>query len=126
MHPLVAVADCRYQASVDRHISDSPDKPPEATPGPVDFAHDEDGANSALSFRDFRLFLAMRLPSNLASQMQSVAIGWQIYDITHRPLDLGFVGLAQFLPVFGLALVSGHVADRFDRRIVLALCFGIQ
>jgi MFS family permease len=81
---------------------------------------------SALAYRDFRLFIAMRVPAILATQIQSVAVGWQVYDITHRPLDLGFVGLAQFVPVFGLALVSGHVADRFDRRLVLALCLAVQ
>jgi MFS family permease len=58
----------------------------------------------------------------LAMQMQSVAIGWQIYAITRRPLDLAWVGLAQFLPAFGLALVTGHVADRFERRSILKVC----
>ncbi len=81
---------------------------------------------SALSFREFRLFLGMRLLGGVAVQMQSVAVGWQIYDITHRPLALGLVGLAQFLPVFGLALVAGHVADQFDRRRILIGCFALQ
>ena len=58
--------------------------------------------------------------------MQSVAIGWQVYDLTHRPLDLGFVGLAQFLPGLGLALIAGYVVDRYDRRLVLALCTGLE
>jgi MFS family permease len=80
----------------------------------------------ALSFRDFRFFLAMRLPTSLAVQMQSVAVGWQVYDISHKPLSLGLVGLAQFLPVFGFALVAGHVADRFDRRRILMACIGLQ
>jgi hypothetical protein len=44
--------------------------------------------------------------------MQAVAVGWQVYELTQRPLDLGLVGLAQFLPAFGLALITGHVADR--------------
>lgn len=81
---------------------------------------------SALSFRDFRFFLAMRLPAALAVQMQSVAVGWQVYDISHSPLSLGLVGLAQFLPIFGLALIAGHVADRFDRRRILTACIGVQ
>jgi MFS family permease len=80
----------------------------------------------ALSFRDFRFFLAIRLPTALAVQMQSVAVGWQVYDISHTPLSLGLVGLAQFLPVFGFALVAGHVADRFDRRRILMTCIGLQ
>lgn len=60
----------------------------------------------------------------LALEMQSVAVGWQIYEITHRALDLGYVGLAQFLPGILLFLVSGHVVDRFDRRGILVLCYG--
>jgi len=54
--------------------------------------------------------------------MLNVAVGWQVYAITGRALDLGFVGLAQFVPVAGLTLVAGHVADRFDRRAVLLAC----
>ena len=55
--------------------------------------------------------------------MQSVAVGWQVYEITRRPLDLGLIGLAQFLPGILLFLVSGHVADRFDRRKVVTWCY---
>ncbi len=60
--------------------------------------------------------------SILGMQMQSVAIGWQIYAITGRPLDLAWVGLAQFFPAAGLSLVAGHAADRFDRRRILVAC----
>ena len=56
-------------------------------------------------------------------EMQSVAIGWQVYEITKNPLDLGLVGLAQFLPGVLLFLVSGHVADRYDRRKLLLVCY---
>ena len=59
-----------------------------------------------------------------AQEMQSVAVGWQVYEITKRPLDLGLVGLAQFLPGIFLFLVTGHTADRFDRRKVLTICYG--
>src|SRR6266849_320007 len=59
----------------------------------------------------------------VALEMQSVAIGWQVYEITKRPLDLGFVGLAQFLPGILLILVSGQAADRFDRRTLLVCCY---
>ena len=55
--------------------------------------------------------------------MQSVAVGWQVYEITHRPLDLGLTGLVQFLPGILLFLVAGHVTDRFDRRKLLGLCY---
>src|SRR2546421_7576274 len=58
----------------------------------------------------------------VALEMQSVAVGWQVYEITKRPIDLGLVGLAQFLPGILLFLVAGHVADVFDRRRVLILC----
>ena len=55
--------------------------------------------------------------------MQSVAVGWQIYATTKRALDLGLAGLAQFLPSMLLFLISGHVADRFNRRNVIVLCY---
>jgi len=58
--------------------------------------------------------------------MQAVAVGWQVYDLTRQPLDLGFVGLVQFLPALSFALVSGHVADRYDRRRILALCIFVD
>src|ERR1700691_5127566 len=58
-----------------------------------------------------------------ALEMQSVAVGWQIYEITKRPFDLGLVGLAQFLPGILLFLVSGHAADRRDRRKLLLACY---
>src|SRR5262249_46853638 len=76
---------------------------------------------AAFQYRDFRLTLGARFTSTVAAQMQSVAIGWQVYDLTHRPLDLGLVGLAQFLPVAGLTLITGQAADRFDRRAILLL-----
>src|ERR1035437_1161593 len=59
----------------------------------------------------------------VALEMQSVAVGWQVYEITKRPLDLGYVGLAQFLPTILLFLVAGHAADRFNRRNIVTLCY---
>jgi MFS family permease len=64
--------------------------------------------------------------STIAIQVQAVAVGWQIYDLTHSPLALGLVGLAQFLPMLGLILFAGHAADRYDRRLVLRLCLTVQ
>ena len=52
-----------------------------------------------------------------------MAVGWQVYEITHRPLDLGLTGLVQFLPPVFLFLVAGHVTDRVDRRKLLTLCY---
>src|SRR5437762_2790758 len=77
---------------------------------------------AAFRSRDFRLFQGVRLFSIIAFEMQSVAVGWQVYEITHRPLDLGYVGLAQFLPGVLLFLIAGHAADRFDRRHLLLIC----
>jgi MFS family permease len=75
----------------------------------------------AIRVPSFRQFALGRLCESLAGQMLAVAVGWQVYHLTGRPLDLGFVGLALFLPSVGLALVTGHTADRYDRRLVLAL-----
>ncbi len=77
---------------------------------------------AAFGYRDFRLYQGARFFLTLGIQMQSVAVGWQVYELTHRAIDLGYVGLAQFLPAIGLSLVTGHVADRFDRRRVLLVC----
>ncbi len=74
-----------------------------------------------LSYPDFSRFLFARFFSTLAVQMQSVAVGWQVYAITHDPLDLGFIGLAQFMPFLALILIAGQVADRLDRRLILTL-----
>ena len=62
--------------------------------------------------------------SVLASEMQAVAVGWQIYGLTHRPLDLGLVGLAQFAPGIVLFLIAGHTADRAPRKRILQTCMG--
>src|ERR1700680_4028022 len=77
----------------------------------------------AFQYPSFVLFQTARFCIVLANEMQSVAVGWQIYEITRRPLDLGLVGLAQFLPGILLFLVSGHAADRLDRRNLLLVCY---
>jgi len=59
----------------------------------------------------------------MATEMQSVAVGWQVFEITKRPLDLGYVGLAQFWPTIVLFLAAGHAADRFNRRNIVGLCY---
>lgn len=78
---------------------------------------------AAFQYPSFVLFQTARFCIVLATEMQSVAVGWQVYEITKRPLDLGLVGLAQFLPGILLFLVSGHVADRYDRRNVIVGCY---
>jgi MFS family permease len=77
---------------------------------------------AALRSAPFRLYLLSWLCTNLGAQMLSVAVGWQVYATTHRALDLGYVGLAQFIPAFGFSLPAGHVADRLDRGRVVAVC----
>jgi MFS family permease len=71
-----------------------------------------------VSYTLARFFIVVSL------EMQSVAVGWQVYEITRRPLDLGYVGLAQFAPGFVLFLFAGHAADLFDRRKLLVGCYG--
>ena len=80
---------------------------------------------AAFRHRDFALYCGSRFLSALAIQMQNVAVGWLVYDLTSDPLALGLVGLAGFLPAILLALVTGHVADRFDRRAVLMVCYAV-
>src|SRR5580698_7985957 len=71
--------------------------------------------------RDFSIYLSSRFLTTVAMQVQSVAVGWQIYSITHSALSLGLVGLCQFIPMFLLTLPAGDIADRFDQRRVLSL-----
>src|SRR5580700_4594533 len=78
----------------------------------------------AFTYPDFAVYELALFFIEAALEMQSVAVGWQVYEITKRPLDLGLVGLAQFLPGIVLFLASGHAADRFDRRRLLMSCYG--
>src|SRR6185437_12354737 len=86
----------------------------------------EAGAASAFRSRDFRLYQSARLMSILGGEAQSVAVAWQVYAITHSALDLGFTGLALFVPGLFLMLGAGHVADRFDRRKIILVCYVLQ
>jgi MFS family permease len=78
---------------------------------------------AAFQFAGFRLYQIARFCIVFCTEMQSVAVGWQVYEITRRPLDLGLTGLVQFLPGMLLFLVAGHITDRFDRRKILTLCY---
>ncbi len=86
----------------------------------------EGGYRSAFKSRDFRLYQAARLMVILGAEAQSVAVAWQVYALTHSALDLGFTGLALFLPGLFVMLAAGHAADRYDRRIIILLCYGLQ
>ena len=76
--------------------------------------------------RDFGLHCLSRFATTIASQIQTVAIGWYIYDMTGDAIALGVVGLASFLPAVCLMLVTGYVSDRYDRRLVLAGCCALM
>lgn len=78
---------------------------------------------AAFTHPGFALFQVARFLIVSAVEMQAVAVGWQVYEITKRPLDLGYVGLAQFLPGILLFPLSGHASDRFERRNVLSACY---
>jgi MFS family permease len=80
----------------------------------------------AFSSRDFRHFQLARVAAVLGWSAQSLAVAWQVYAITHRALDLGYTGLAQFLPGLLFLLPAGHVADRFDRRQIVLVCYVLQ
>ena len=70
----------------------------------------------------FLLFFTARAFSRFCYQIGAVAVGWQVYALTNSALDLGLIGLTQFVPTALLTFVVGHVADRYDRRRVLQLC----
>ena len=84
---------------------------------------DARAGRAAFTHPGFVLFQVARFLIVAAVEMQAVAVGWQVYEITKRPLDLGYVGLAQFLPAILLFPISGHVSDRFERRNVLSACY---
>jgi MFS family permease len=86
-----------------------------ATAGTAAFAH-----------RDFRRYQLARVMVIMGAEAQAVAVAWQVYEITHRALDLGYTGLILFLPGLLFLLPAGHVADRYDRRVVILVCYTLQ
>ncbi len=83
-------------------------------------------SRSALRHRDFALFWVALVTSSFAMTMASVAIGWQVYSVRENPLDLGLVGLAEFLPLLFLAIPAGNVADRLPRRSIYAFAITVD
>ena len=81
---------------------------------------------AAFRHRDFALYAGANFLWTIALQVQATALAWQIYEITHDPLQLGFVGLMEFLPAALLALPAGHLADRFDRRKLILIGVGAE
>jgi MFS family permease len=82
--------------------------------------------DSILRHRPFVLFWFARVAATMAYQMLVVAIGWQLYDLTGNPLDLGLVGLVQFVPGILLVLVIGQATDRYDRHVIIAICQAVE
>jgi MFS family permease len=80
------------------------------------------GVRVLLRHQPFLLFFIGRGFSSCAYQISAVAVGWQIYALTHSAFDLGMIGLTQFLPMAGLIFVAGHAADRYDRKRVVQVC----
>ena len=85
-----------------------------------------DARRALLRNPDYTRYIAARFLGSLAVQMQTVAVGWQVYDVTRRPLDLGLIGLSQFVPFVLLILPAGHFADRRDRRRILVGCYTLM
>lgn len=81
---------------------------------------------NALHYRPFVFYWLSSWAASFAVQIMSVSVGWQVYDITRDPLDLGFVGLAQFLPSLLLVLVTGLTADKFNRRLIMGICLALE
>ena len=80
------------------------------------------GPGSLLAHRPFLLYLAARSFSEFSYQIATVAVGWQIYQLTGSAFDLGMVGLVQFIPSALLVFAAGHAADRYDRKRVMQIC----
>lgn len=80
---------------------------------------------AALRHRDFRWYIVSLFCMTLASQLQAVVIGWQVYAITHDPLSLGLIGLAEALPFIAVALPAGYLADRFSRRALSVVSLAV-
>ncbi len=94
----------------------------------TDAKKEEPGSRGAAAFayRDFRLYQMARTLVIMGAEAQAVAVAWQVYLITHRAIDLGYTGLALFLPGLIFMLPAGHTADRFDRRTVILVCYSLQ
>jgi len=84
-----------------------------------------DGRLQVLRHPDLRRFLSARFIVSVATQVQTVAVGWQVFSVSGNPFDLGLVALSQFLPFILLILPAGHVADRYDRRRVQLLTYAL-
>lgn len=94
----------------------------ESEPAPLSESKVFTGGFAVFKHRDFDLYICARFFSSIAAQMIIIAVGWQVYHLTGRVLDLGLIGLSQFLPFLCLSLFAGHAADVYDRRVIILLC----
>ncbi len=85
----------------------------------MDVRLDSSDAYASLKIKDFKLFAIARFVLTFSIQMQSVIVGWQIYQLTHSALSLGLVGLAEVLPFFSVTLFAGHIADIVSRKKII-------
>jgi MFS family permease len=81
---------------------------------------------AAFLSRDFLRYQLARVVVIIGAEAQALAVAWQVYQITHKAIDLGYTGLVLFLPGLLFILPAGHVADRFDRRQVILVCYALQ
>jgi MFS family permease len=103
-------------------MSDGEQQRPEAITKPAPESH----VTVAWQSRDFRFYSAARVIGIMGAEAQAVGVAWQVYQMTHSPLALGYTGLALFLPGLFFVLPAGHVADRYDRRTIIMSCYSMQ
>lgn len=101
------------------------DSEPDSKPGKLPGDLPASGL-AAFASRDFRRYQMARVAVIAGAEAQTLAVAWQVYSITHRALDLGYTGLALFLPGLLFLLPAGHAADRYDRRHIILVCYGLQ
>ncbi|MCK9204789.1 MAG: MFS transporter [Bacteroidales bacterium] len=82
---------------------------------------DKHDAYAVLRISDFRFFLTFRFFTTIAFQMQSIVVGWQVYELTRDPLALGLIGLAEAIPNIAMALFAGHAADKYNRKRIILI-----
>ncbi|MYN47201.1 MFS transporter [Pseudoduganella sp. FT93W] len=112
-------------ASANNNANNNASQPAGSSPAANSSSTSRNGF-SVLRHRNFAFYLSARTLGTLAVQMQNVAIGWQVYAMTHDLFDLGLIGLAQFAPFLLLILLAGHAADRYNRRNLVALALAAQ
>jgi len=87
---------------------------------------DTDSSSSALASRAFQRFFPSRIAHHFAMQIMTTAVGWQVWDLTHDAKYLAWIGLAVFIPVLCLVIPAGLAADRYDRKLILAVCMMLE